>query len=86
VNSVWQISDQPISVAPGTQFDKMRIASLSSDGITMDNKGNSIALFEGKDSALMGDIYLRVGHQDIVDEEHPLRGYLYQEVKIKPPK
>lgn len=86
VNSVWQISDQPISVAPGTQFDKMRIASLSSDGITMDNKGNSIALFEGKDTALMGDIYLRVGHQDIVDEEHPLRGYLYREVKIKPPK
>ena len=72
VDGVWQISNQPISVAPRTQFDKMRIASLSSDGINMDNKDNPIILFEGVNTVLMSDIYLRAGHQDIVDEEHPL--------------
>ncbi len=83
VDGVWQISDQPISVAPGTQFEKMSIASLSSDGITMDNKDNPITLYGGLDRILMNDIHLRVGDQDIVDEEHPLRGYVYREVKVE---
>jgi len=85
VDGVWQISDQPIPVAPDTRFDKMSIASLTSDGINMDNMGNSIALFAGKDSVLMGDIRLRVGRQEIVDEEHPLKGYIYRLVKIEQP-
>jgi S-layer protein (TIGR01567 family) len=84
VDGVWQISDQPISVAPDTKFDQMSIASLTSDGITMDNKGNSIALFVGRDAVLMGDICLRMGRQKIVDEEHPLKGYIYRKVLMEP--
>ena len=84
IDGVWQISDQPISVAPNTKFDQMNIASLTSDGITMDNMGNSISLYAGKDSVLMGDICLRVGRQDIIDEEHPLKGYIYRKVLIEP--
>ena len=38
LDGLWQISDSPIEVKVDTEYDKMRIADITGDSITMDNK------------------------------------------------
>lgn len=82
VDGIWQISDEPISIAVDAKFGKMRIASLTSNDmmLTMDNKDNQIVLERAKDIRLVGNIGLRVADQSMIDEENPARHYIYKTV------
>ena len=84
IDGVWQISDRPLTVAPDTQFDKMRVASISPDEIAMDNKNMPITMAKHKDVIVMGDVHLRTADQSTIDEVTPLRYYLYKEKMVEP--
>ncbi len=66
----------------------MRIASVTADTITMDNKDNAITLSKNKDIALMAGISIKTADQDDT-LMNPLRYYIYKEAAIegaaKPP-
>ncbi|NMC11098.1 MAG: S-layer protein, partial [Methanothrix sp.] len=80
---VWQISDTATEVKVDTEYDKMRIASVTSETITMDNKDNTVTLSKNKDISLMGDIKIKTADQDVVDDANPLRYYIYKAVTIE---
>lgn len=82
VDGIWQISDDPVSIAPDAQYGKMRVASVSSYDmtVTMDNKDNQIVLERAKDTTLMGDIGLYAADQGSADETNPIRYYIYRAV------
>jgi len=82
VDGIWQLSIVPIDVEVDTEYDKMRIASVSADTITMDNKDNTITLSKNKDIDLMGDIKIKTSDQDVIDDVNPQRYYIYKEVTI----
>ncbi|OPY48580.1 MAG: hypothetical protein A4E49_03458 [Methanosaeta sp. PtaU1.Bin112] len=83
VDGIWQISDVPTEVKVDTEYDKMRIASVSADTITMDNKDNTVTLSKNKDIDLMGDVKIKTSDQDVVDDANPQRYYIYKEVTIE---
>jgi hypothetical protein len=83
VDGLWQIADAPTEVNVDTEYDKMRIASVTSDTITMDNKNNTVTLRKDKDIDLLGDIRIKTADQDVVDDANPLRYYIYKEVTIE---
>lgn len=86
VDGVWQISDMPLSIKVGKQFDKMSIRNIDPMAMTirMDNKDNRIVLSKNKDTILMQNISLRTADQDVIDEASPLRYYIYTPVIIGP--
>ncbi len=71
------------SVEVDTEYDKMRIKTVSADTITMDNKDNSITLNKNKDTALMAGIGIKTADQDDVTAENPLRFYIYKSATIE---
>jgi S-layer protein (TIGR01567 family) len=77
VNGIWQISDAATEVKVDSEYGKMRIASISPDTITMDNKDYSITLGRNNDIPLVGDIKIKTADQDNIDEANPLRYYIY---------
>ena len=79
IDGVWQISDAPIEVKAGTQYDKMTIRSADTTNgvITMDNKDSPITLSKNKDTLLMGGIYLQTADSD------SLRYYIVKHEEIK---
>jgi S-layer protein (TIGR01567 family) len=83
VDGIWQISDTPTLVKIDAEFGKMRIASVSSDTIVMDNKDNNIALSKNKDTELLGGIRIKTADQDVIDEANPLRYYIYADEKCE---
>jgi S-layer protein (TIGR01567 family) len=83
VDGLWQISDMPTPVKIDTEFGKMRIASVSSDTIVMDNKDNNIALSKNKDTELLGDIRIKTADQDVIDDANPIRYYIYLDEKCE---
>ncbi len=80
IDGVFQVSDTPSDVEVDTEYDKMRIKTVSADTITMDNKDNSITLNKNKDTALMAGIGIRTADQDEITAENPLRFYIYKEI------
>jgi len=84
VDGLWQISDTPIMVEEDTEYDKMTVQIVDSDGlyIMMDNEDNKITLAKNKDISLMGDIRIKTADQDCITAEEPLRWYIYEEVTI----
>ncbi|MFZ2472149.1 MAG: S-layer protein domain-containing protein [Methanothrix sp.] len=80
IDGIWQISDVPTMVTVDTEYDKMRIASVSADTITMDNKDRTVTLSKNKDISLMGDVKIKTSGQDVVDGANPLRYYIYKEI------
>ena len=64
VDGQW-ISETPILVSEGDQFDKMKVqkADSSSQSIAMANVGNQIDLQRNMDMALMGDIRLKTADE-----------------------
>ena len=78
VDGIFQISENPENVRAGTQYDKMRIASVTSSKIEMDNKKNSIQLAKNRDIPLMWGLRIKTSDQDVVNEGEPLRFYLYK--------
>ncbi|MFA6372906.1 MAG: S-layer protein domain-containing protein [Methanothrix sp.] len=79
VDGIWQISEIATEVKVDTEYDKMRITSVSSDTITMDNKDNTVTLSKNKDISLMGNIKIITSNQEIVDDANPIRYYIYSE-------
>jgi S-layer protein (TIGR01567 family) len=49
VDGIWQISETATEVKVDTEYGKMRIATVTADTITMDNKDNTITLSKNKD-------------------------------------
>ena len=80
IDGIWQISDVPTDVKVDTEYDKMRIASVSADTITMDNKDNTVTLSKNKDISLMGDVKIKTSGQGVIDGANPLRYYIYKEI------
>ncbi len=80
IDGLWQISDVPTEVKVDTEYDKMRIASVSADTITMDNKDSTVTLSKKKDISLMGDLKIKTSGQDVVDGANPLRYCIYKEI------
>ena len=76
VDGIWQISEEAAEVKVDTEYDKMRIASVSADTITMDNKNNTVTLSKNKDINLMGDVKIITSDQDAVDDANPQRYYI----------
>jgi S-layer protein (TIGR01567 family) len=76
VDGLWQISDAAIEVKVDTEYDKMRIASVSADTITMDNKGNTVTLSKNKEITLMGNVKIITSDQDVIDDANPQRYYV----------
>jgi len=83
ISGYWQISDVPTEVEVDTEYEKMRISTVSSDTITMDNKDNTITLSKNKDIELMGNMKILTSDQDIVDDANPQRYYIYEEVTVE---
>ena len=83
IDGAWQISEVATEVDVDTEYDKMRIATVTDDTITMDNKDNTITLGKNKDIALMGDMKILTSDQDILDAEHPQRYYIYETLTIE---
>jgi S-layer protein (TIGR01567 family) len=83
IDGIWQISEEATEVKVDTEYDKMRIASVSADTITMDNKDNTVTLSKNKDIDLMGDVKILTSDQDVVDDANPQRYYIYKEATIE---
>ena len=83
IDGVFQVSDTASNVEVDTEYDKMRIKTVSADTITMDNKDNSITLNKNKDTALMAGIGIKTADQDEVTAENPLRFYIYKSATIE---
>ena len=77
IDGIWQISEEATEVKVDTEYDKMRIASVSADTITMDNKDNTVTLSKNKDLSLMGDVKIKTADADV------LRYYIYKDVTIE---
>lgn len=86
VDGIFQISDAPISIDAGQQYDKMMIRTVdgSTNTITMDNKDYRILLTKNKDTVLMQNIHIKTANQDIIDEANPLRYYIYKTATVEP--
>ena len=80
IDGTWQISDVATEVEVDTEYDKMRIATVTGDTIIMDNKDNTISLGKNKDITLMGDMNILTSDQDIISEEDPLRYYIAKKI------
>jgi S-layer protein (TIGR01567 family) len=74
VNGVWQLSEIPIDVKVGSQYDKMTVQNVDADRISMNNKGNTITLAKNKVIPLMPGISIRTANAD------ELRYYIFSEV------
>lgn len=79
IDGVWQISEAPIVVKAGIQYDRMTIrnADTANGVITMDNSENPIILSKNKDTLLMGGIYIQTADSD------SLRYYIVKHEEIK---
>ncbi len=79
VDGIFQISDTPISITTGRQYDKMsiRLVDPTSMTIIMDNKDNPITLTRNKDITLMDSIHVKTADQDDTSASNPLRYYIY---------
>jgi len=80
IDGVFQVSDAATDVEVDTEYDKMRISSVSAEGIEMDNKDNAITLSKNKDTALMMGIHIKTADQDEISDDDPLRFYIYKEI------
>ncbi len=84
IDGIWQISEVPTEVKADTEYDKMRIATVTSDTITMDNKDNTVTLSKNNEIDLMGDVKIKTADQDVIDDANPLRYYIFKSHEIVP--
>lgn len=64
IKGIWQISEYPVIVKTNTEYGRMRIVSITSDSIKMDNRDNSIGLGRDEVISLMGSIYIETADSD----------------------
>jgi S-layer protein (TIGR01567 family) len=86
IDGVFQISDEPISIEPDQQYDKMMIRTVdeSTNTITMDNKDYRILLNKNKDMVLIQNIHIKTANQDTINDTNPLRYYIYKMISGEP--
>ena len=79
VDGIWQLSDKPILVQEGMQFDKMtaNVVDPQEMRISMTNQGSAIKLSRNKQVRLMDGIGLRTADSDY------LRYYIFQEMMME---
>jgi S-layer protein (TIGR01567 family) len=84
IDGVFQISDEPISVEPNQQYDKMMVRTVddNTDTITMDNKDYRVLL--NKDIVLMQNIHIKTANQETINDTNPLRYYIYKMIAEEP--
>lgn len=78
VDGIWQLSDTPKDVSENTEYDKMTIQAVTANSITMNIEDNDITLIKNKDISLMPGIGIRTADQDVINENNPLRYYIYK--------
>jgi S-layer protein (TIGR01567 family) len=80
VDGIFQISDTVTLLKSDQKYDKMSIRSVNPTDftITMDNKDNQITLSRNKDIVLMQNVHIKTANQDYIDDEMPLRYYIYK--------
>ncbi|OPX80994.1 MAG: hypothetical protein A4E50_01278 [Methanosaeta sp. PtaB.Bin087] len=68
-----------------TEYDKMTIQSVDAGtmSIMMNNEDNKITLSKNKDQLLMQNIRIKTADQDVINNENPLRFYIYEEAVIE---
>ncbi len=78
VDGIWQISEDPVLVAPDMSFGKMLVRSIDANSgvITMDNKDNAMTLSRNRDVSLFPEIGLRTADND------SLRFFIYKQESI----
>ncbi len=59
VDGIFQISEEVVNVSENTEYDKMTIQTVESNGIMMNNEDNDIILGKNSDIILAGDYRLR---------------------------
>ena len=59
VDGIFQISEEVVDVFENTEYDRMTIQTVTSNGIMMNNEDNDIALGKNSDMPLAGDYHLR---------------------------
>lgn len=59
VDGIFQISEVPVDVSVDLSFGNLRIASVSADTITLDNKEKTIHLNKKVDTLLAGNYYIK---------------------------
>ncbi len=59
VDGIFQISEEVVAVSENTEYDKMTIQTVASNGIMMNNEDNDIILGKNSDIILAGDYRLR---------------------------
>jgi len=79
IDGVWQISDAPVEVKAGTQYEKMTIRTVdaTAGSITMDNKDNAVTLSKNKNVVLMPGVSIQTADNDT------LRFFIYKPVTIE---
>ncbi len=88
VDGIFQISDTVTKIEVNQKHKIMSIKSIERgwihDGhILMDNKDHPIVLSRNKDIPLMGNIHIKTLDQDIINEDNPLRYYIYMVIPRK---
>ncbi|NYT01450.1 MAG: hypothetical protein GKC10_01660 [Methanosarcinales archaeon] len=79
VDGIFQISDQPQDVSVDRVYGLMRIRSVWSEGVSMDNKDASLVLHRNMDVELMPGIHLRAADQEAQSGD-PIRLYIYSPI------
>ena len=74
VDGIFQISEELVDVSVDHPFGNMRIASVSSETITMDNKDNTISLSKNVDTVLAGNYHIKAIDGDT------LRYYIFKPI------
>lgn len=74
VDGLWQLSETPVYVADGSEFDRMTVQSVTYDAISMANQGKEITLGSNKDVSIMPGMRIRTADADA------LRYYIYREI------
>jgi S-layer protein (TIGR01567 family) len=74
VDGIFQMSEELVDVSADHPFGNMRIASVTSDSITMDNKDRTIFLSKNMDTVLAGDYHIKAIDGD------SLRYYIFKPI------
>lgn len=82
VDGIWQISDSPVNIKTGTKYDKMTLQVVDpyQKYIMMDNRDYKILLQRNRDVPIMGNIRIKTADQKNIDEQEPLRFYIYKKI------
>jgi len=65
VDGLFQISDTYASVEDGDKYDKMKVVSVSDQGVEMDNE-NSLSLRKGSTAKIFGNMGFQVADADVL--------------------